>query len=92
MKKIEGKVGDVFSVFTETSTDTLCLTPKKEFNKNLIVNPEIFRGEIRLSHVENGGTLYLGISKHATCTTVKDCSVVFHYNGELPDIEGLTVE
>ncbi len=92
MSKFKGKVGDVYSVFTETQTDTLCLTPKSEFNKNLIRDPKISRGDVDIDYVENSGTLYLGISKYATCASVQDCNLSFDYDGELPEIQSLNAE
>ncbi len=89
--KFSGKVGDVYSVFTETNTDTLCLTPKGDFNKNFIKEPKIYRGDVELDHTEYDGTLYLGISKYATCTSVKDCRIEFDYDGELPDVQDLDI-
>ena len=92
MAKFKGKVDDVYSVFTETNTDTLCLTPKGDFNKNFINDPKVYRGEIEIDHMEQGGSLYIGISKYATCTSVQDCRVEFDYNGELPDLQSLEAD
>ncbi|MCB1591507.1 MAG: hypothetical protein KDI90_03545 [Alphaproteobacteria bacterium] len=86
MQKFEGLVKDAYSVFTETNTGTLCLTPRREFNKWGIKNPQVFRGDIPLEHVQRDGTLYLPITKHATCTSVGDCRVTFEYEGELPEV------
>lgn len=84
--KVKAKVRDVFKIFVEMNTDTLCLTPKNHFNKALMSDAQLFSGERPLDHIESDGTLYLGISRHATCTTVGDCNVEFEYDGELPEI------
>ncbi len=82
MNKFKGLVGDVYSVFTDTSTDTLRLTPKEDFNKISIFNPKIFHEGSVLKHTQgDAGDLYLRVLIY---DSVENCSIEFDYDGDLP--------